>query len=309
MTGDIVVPATAVEQLFMSVIVVAYNEERTIATALQSIQLAIRQSACNVELIVVLTGCTDNTESEVYRVAKGIPTVRVFSKAERLSKSDALNLGASLAVGEILLFFDADLSFDRHSISRIQDAFSKDGSLDLAFGRMIPLSGPSWWWSKVGQWTADVLNAIRGEQTGCGLWLVCGPLFAIRAGAWQPLPKGLISDDLYVGCHARERHLHIKYLPCVFAYGRYPQTLSDYLSQKLRNRSARIQLRTLFREECGAVPMWLAPFGIRCLGWATFRYIPILLIDVLLTIIALFQWSIGKRQTALWTPASSTKRQ
>jgi len=287
--------------------VVAFNEGKSIARALKSIQLAIRQVGGAVELIVVLTGCTDQTEAEALSVLSGQPNGRLISVPLRMSKCAALNVVKAHANGRILMFFDADLVIDDNAIMAFSEAYAKDSRLTVAFGRMVPLAGTSHLWTAVGEWTAAALDAIRRLPDGSGLWLVCGSIFAVRVDAWTPFPDGIMSDDLYLGLSAQSRGLYVRYLPQAIAYGRYPQNLGDYTAQKLRNRFARIQLRMLPGQQFRHTPIWFGPFALRRLGWDTFRHLPILLIDGLLSAVALIQWIFGRRAGAFWGQVASTK--
>ncbi len=286
---------------------VAYNEERSIARCIQSIYAASQSLEHGTEFIVVASGCTDQTVQEASRFLASSPSAKLITGPKRLSKCAGLNLIAEQAKGDIMFFIDADLIVDNSALRILAEAFSKDPSVSVAYGRMVPTRGPSRLWTKVGNWTASALDAIRRLPDGSGLWLVCGPLFALRSSVWATLPEGLMSDDVYVGVLAQSKGLRISYLPEAIAYGRYPQTLSEYVDQKLRNRIARIQLRTLQNDAFRHVPIWISKFGVQKLRWAALRHLPILLIDTLLSAVALLQWLSGRRPNAHWKQVSSTK--
>jgi cellulose synthase/poly-beta-1,6-N-acetylglucosamine synthase-like glycosyltransferase len=288
--------------------VVAFNEGPSIARSLQSIQLAIQQVTVTVELIVVMTGCTDDTEAEASRVLGRDPHSRLISSPVRISKCAALNYLKFHSNGRILVCFDADLIVDRAAVKVFWEAYSNNSALAVAFGRMVPIPGRSTIWTRVGDWTAAVLDAIRGAPNGSGLWLICGSVFSVRADAWIQYPEdGIMSDDLYLGLVAQTRKLCVEYLPQAITYGRYPQTFRDCVAQKLRNRFAKIQLRQLPGGSFQHIPIWMIPFAIRNLGLEVRRHLPIVLIDGLLSAVALIQWKCGRRAGALWSQISSTK--
>ncbi len=83
----------------VSVIIPAYNEEKYIQNALESIK---KQSYDRLETVVVANGCSDNTAKVAREFgARVIETPVVGS-------SNAKNLGASVANGDIYAFLDAD---------------------------------------------------------------------------------------------------------------------------------------------------------------------------------------------------------
>ena len=83
----------------ISVIIPAYNEEKYIATTLNSLK---KQNYKNVEIIVVANNCTDKTVSIAAQSAD------IVLQTDIQGISFAKNLGAESAKGEILVFLDAD---------------------------------------------------------------------------------------------------------------------------------------------------------------------------------------------------------
>lgn len=294
-------------RLFITIGIAAYNEERSIVHCIESIQAASQFLEHKTELIVVACGCTDQTVQKASRSLDSRHSARLITGPDRLSKCSGLNLIAEQAQGDIIAFIDADLFVHRDALRILTETFAKDPSVSVAYGRMVPTKGPSHLWTKVGEWTASALHALRSLPDGSGLWLVCGPLFALRRNIWAKLPEGMMSDDVYIGVLAQSKGLRICYLPDAIAYGRYPQTLGDYVDQKLRNRIARIQLHTLQNDALRHVPIWISKFAVQRLRWAALRHLPILLIDTSLSAVAFVQWLSGRRPNAFWNEVPSTK--
>lgn len=91
----------------ISVIIPLYNEEKFTGDCLQSLS---RQSYKPMEIIVVDDGSTDRT----LQVAKKFKAK--ILKQKHKGPGPARNLGASNAAGEILVFLDADMTFDKNFI-------------------------------------------------------------------------------------------------------------------------------------------------------------------------------------------------
>jgi len=91
----------------ISIIIPAYNEEDLIAECLESIK---SQSYKNLEVIVVDDGSRDRT----LEIAKGLK-VKTMSQYHK-GPGSARNLAASHAKGKILVFVDADMTFDKNFI-------------------------------------------------------------------------------------------------------------------------------------------------------------------------------------------------
>ena len=115
----------------ISVIIPTYNEENVILECLRSLK---EQTYPDFEVIVVDDGSSDKT----LKLASSFDTKKYrleILKQDHKGPGAARNLGASRARGEILVFVDADMTFDRRFLSRLvkpivqgqaKGTFSKD---------------------------------------------------------------------------------------------------------------------------------------------------------------------------------------
>ena len=94
----------------VSVIIPTFNEEKVIRDCLESL---LNQTLKDLEIIVVDDASTDNT----LEVVKKYPVK--FLKQKHQGSGEARNLGAKNAKGEILVFADADMTFDKKFIEEL----------------------------------------------------------------------------------------------------------------------------------------------------------------------------------------------
>jgi cellulose synthase/poly-beta-1,6-N-acetylglucosamine synthase-like glycosyltransferase len=95
----------------ITVIVAAYNEERHVAECLASL---LAQTYSPIEIIVADDGSTDGTAAVVQTFAG----VRLLRRPHE-GKARAVNAAAEAATGDILLFLDADLRFERNYVAML----------------------------------------------------------------------------------------------------------------------------------------------------------------------------------------------
>ncbi|MBI2327778.1 glycosyltransferase family 2 protein [Candidatus Curtissbacteria bacterium] len=103
----------------VSVVIAVYNEEKVIEDCLKSLQ---NQSYRFLEIIVVDDGSTDNTQEIIGK--RGFASQNWKFEIGNLKllyqkhhgPGPARNLGAKKAAGEILVFVDADMTFDKNFI-------------------------------------------------------------------------------------------------------------------------------------------------------------------------------------------------
>jgi cellulose synthase/poly-beta-1,6-N-acetylglucosamine synthase-like glycosyltransferase len=109
---------------FVTVVVPAYNEERTIEKTINSVAEADYPYK---ELIVVDDGSTDNTYGVASRAMKKITTIRQQSlsiiRKSNGGKSSALNHALRFAKGDYVVFLDSDSIMGRDSIKEIMKYF------------------------------------------------------------------------------------------------------------------------------------------------------------------------------------------
>lgn len=99
----------------VSVIIPAYNEEKVIGECLESLA---KQTSKDLEIILVDDGCSDKTLEKVSLFTSHYSLVTVL-RQKHLGAGSARNLGAKHAKGEILVFVDADMTFDKQFVSHL----------------------------------------------------------------------------------------------------------------------------------------------------------------------------------------------
>lgn len=109
-----------------SVVIPAYNAEKTIAKCLESLQ---GQSSRDFEIIVVDDGSKDRTAE----IAKGFSRARVF-REKNAGPAVARNNGAKKALGEIIVFTDSDCVADKNWLKEMLEPF-KDAKIAGVQGR------------------------------------------------------------------------------------------------------------------------------------------------------------------------------
>jgi len=93
-----------------SAILATYNSEKTIVTALSS----LLTQTVPIEVIVVDDGSTDETR----KVVKNLPNITFLAQSHQ-GPAKARNLGAKHAKSSILLFVDADMTFDKNYVEKL----------------------------------------------------------------------------------------------------------------------------------------------------------------------------------------------
>jgi len=93
-----------------SIVIPAYNESARIPATLRSVVDCIRAHGWNAEVVVVNDGSRDNTAEVVREFARNAPEIRLLENPENRGKGYTVRHGVLHALGDIVMFTDADLS-------------------------------------------------------------------------------------------------------------------------------------------------------------------------------------------------------
>ncbi len=106
----------------ISVIIPTYNEEDVLKSCLESLG---SQTFTNFEIIIVDDGSSDNTPNLLTNASKS-GLIKYYSQDHK-GAGAARNLGAGHAKGEILVFVDADMTFDNDFLKKLAAPIIRGG--------------------------------------------------------------------------------------------------------------------------------------------------------------------------------------
>jgi dolichyl-phosphate beta-glucosyltransferase len=120
------------ERPLISIIIPAYNESARIGKALDEVLRCVHERDWQAEILVVDDGSTDRTAAIVHQMAELHPEVRLLSNPENRGKGFSVRQGVLQAVGDMVMFTDADLSAPMEEAERLFEALRQGA--DIAIG-------------------------------------------------------------------------------------------------------------------------------------------------------------------------------
>lgn len=125
--------------IYLSVVVPAYNEEKRIGFSLFRIKEYLQSRHLSSEIILVDDGSTDRTAEVSREIMEGYPDFRVITLPQNRGKGAAVRAGMLQARGELVLFTDADLSTPIEELEKFMPLIRE--GYDLVIGcRALPES-------------------------------------------------------------------------------------------------------------------------------------------------------------------------
>ncbi|HEY1901809.1 MAG TPA: dolichyl-phosphate beta-glucosyltransferase [Terracidiphilus sp.] len=115
-----------------SIVIPAYNESARIPATLKEVVSCIRAQSWDAEVIVVNDGSTDSTAAVVSEFARTAPEVRLVENPGNRGKGYSVRSGMLQALGDVVMFSDADLSAPIEEAERLFAAIA--AGADIAIG-------------------------------------------------------------------------------------------------------------------------------------------------------------------------------
>ncbi|MFA6428776.1 MAG: glycosyltransferase family 2 protein [Candidatus Buchananbacteria bacterium] len=191
-------------QLRLSVIMPAFNEEASIINTINGLKAELAKLDLTYELIVVNDASTDQTVAKL----KDLPQLKIINHPYNKGNGAALKTGARKASYDWLLFFDAD---GQQKPEYIKEMISYIGEFDLIAGQRTGYQGPAVRQpgKKLIHWLAIILLGQKIYDFNCGLRIINKKQFLRFA---HILPDGFSSHTTIIFAFFKEK-MNVKFVP------------------------------------------------------------------------------------------------
>lgn len=247
----------------ISVIVPAYNEEKSIGSSIESL---LGQDYGNYEVVVVDDGSKDGT----YEIAKRLegPKVRVIRQANK-GKSEALNAGIRSSSGTLVLTVDADTRLNPGALTAIARRFAEEPDLGALSGN-VKVDRPRGLLQRLQEveYTTGIGLTRKGQSMLATVMIVPGPIAAFRKEAVEKadyFSSNTFAEDFDITLAILKQHYRVEYEDRAIAYTIAPRGVEDLLKQRRRWYRGMMQVLAkhedmFFRRRYGVAGMYGVPY-------------------------------------------------
>lgn len=229
-------PQTLPKELtpLVSVVIPAHNEEKVISDTLEA---ALKLDYPSYEVIVVDDGSTDHTPQIIANYTQR-KNFRIVLKEVNEGKALALNDGALLAKGEIILTLDADALPDSKILQEIVPHFISSSRVGAVTGNPLVRNRTTLLAKIQTAEFTSIISLIKRAQRILGkLLTVSGVVAAFRkaalidVGFWDP---DIVTEDINLTWKLQKRAWDVRFEAKAVAWILVPESLRGFWHQRVR---------------------------------------------------------------------------
>ena len=281
-----------------------YNEEANIGSLLQRISSQNFLHGELVEIIVVASGCTDQTESIVQDHMRRDRRIKLLCQPIREGKASAVNFFLSVATGDILILESGDTIPDEGSLDKLIVPFSDPG-VGMTGAHPIPINTPD---TFIGftvhlMWRLHHRIALISPKMG--------ELVAFR-NIVHKIPAQTAVDEASIESIVRSEGYRLCYVPNAVVRNKGPQNIRDFIIQRRRIATGHT---ALLKQENYRVstsgPLTIAKVLLEEHSWSlrdTIWTLGAIGLELFSRVLGYYDFRFKKKIPYIWDIAYSTKR-
>ncbi len=215
--------------------IMAHNEEANIGRLLGALVTQRLRDVVLSEILVVASGCTDNTEGIVQDWANRDSRIQLIVQEKRSGKASAINEYLPQARERIIVLCSADLLPEADALERLVAPFA-DPEVGMATSHPVPVNDP-------GQFMGFAAHMLWGLHHKINLTsFKSGEMIAFRK-IFERIPYHTAVDEASIEPVVRGQGYRAQYVSAAVVYNKGPETLADFLRQRRRIYAGHLAVR------------------------------------------------------------------
>jgi biofilm PGA synthesis N-glycosyltransferase PgaC len=201
------------------------------------------------EIIVVTSGCTDNTAGVVKQSMERSRKIKIIEESERSGKAEALNKAFAVSSGDYIALVPADVLPANDAMLHLLIPF-RNKKVSAVSGRPMqnPTKAPKGFSGYLANMTYRLWARLMAKMNDQGKMSHCsGEFMAIRSDVKTEVPHDCAADDSYIAIVAKRKGL-IKFASKAICYNLMPSNITDYVNQRRRWLFGHLQTKKMTGE-------------------------------------------------------------
>ncbi len=290
--------------LTVSIVVMAYNEERKIGRFLESLLGQKLKEVCLSEILIVSSGSQDKTNRIIKEFSQKDPRIHLLKEKKRFGKASAVNLFQKLAKEEILVLSSADLLLEKETIEKLVVPF-KDRKVGIVGSHPIPINDPKAFFGFASHLLWKLHHEVSKKRPKMG------ELIAFRK-IFQQIPVLSSVDEANIESLVRGQGYLAVYQPDAIVYNKGPQNLQEFIARRRHIYCGHLATRYEYSYEVSTLSgfrIFLLLFKNIEFSWRFFLFTPLVIfLEVVSRFLGFLDYRFKLKNHTIWQVTPSTKK-
>lgn len=283
--------------------VMAYNEEKSIALALEAILTQKLKNVSIRQICVIASGCTDRTVPIVQRIAKTDHRIKLLIQKNREGKSSAVNFFLKRAKSSIVVVSGSDTIPNRDVIEKMISPFI-DRSVGMTGAHPVPVDPKNTFFGFAAhfQWELHHQISLRSPKMG--------EMVAYRR-IFKRIPYASAVDEATVEPLITGQGYTIVYVPDAIVFNKGTENIQEFMKQRRRIYAGHIALtkingyRVSTLNKRNLIFAWLKSFKLEP---RYLIYSPLVVgLEIIARLLGTYDYYFKKDRHTIWHVVPSTK--
>jgi poly-beta-1,6-N-acetyl-D-glucosamine synthase len=294
---------TALMPINCSMGIMAHNEEANIGRLLEALVNQRLKDVVLTEIVVVASGCTDNTEAIVLDWGKRDSRIQLITQEKRAGKAVAINEYLPKAKERIIVLCSADLLPDADALERLVAPFA-DPEIGMTTSHPVPVNDANRFMGFAAHMLWGLHHAIN---LNC---FKSGEMIAFRK-IFERIPYHTAVDEASIEPVVRGQGYGVRYVGDAVVRNKGPETMNDFLRQRRRIYAGHLAVRDTLGYTVSTMSASKI-FGVmlRNLDWRPKQFVwtwSVVAVEAYGRLLGIRDYK-KRRNHAVWEIATSTKQ-
>jgi poly-beta-1,6-N-acetyl-D-glucosamine synthase len=232
-------PKVIVDQHYppVTILIAAYNEEKSIASTLSGIFL--QDYPADIRVIVINDGSSDKTVDSVKALQSAHPNLELIDLGHNGGKASALNHGLAKCTTDIIISIDADSYILKDGISRLVGRYLSDPiNTKAVAGEILIRNSRENWITKAQEWDyflgiatiKRIQSLFQGTLVAQGAFSLYDRKTVVELGGWPEM----VGEDIVLTWKILDAGYRVGHAENALAFTDCPNTLRKFINQRRR---------------------------------------------------------------------------